>query len=337
MTITQTLAKLGGAARREQLLAHGVRRWELTAAVRGGQIERPHRGVYAIPGTPRRVVLARIFRASLTGVTACDDLGLPLLEPSGLIHLSVDSGRGMARPGVRPVGEVCIHHSQHAHRGMLWVELWVAIDQASTCVSRLAQLVLLDAALQKGLMTIGDLDRFTVTPLLRRRWLAANCDRRAESLLETVARCEFRSAGLRVEPQVRIPGVGRIDLMVEGSIAVELDGREYHDNPRAFARDRRRDRLLQALGYRVARFTYGEVIATPEVLGASVQGLLKAPPFPPAVRTVHGTDDAHESRHREIRVSTVISVPSTVRTAGGKGGGTVGGEGGGFDGGLLSA
>lgn len=42
-------------------------------------------------------------------------------------------------------------------------------------------------------------------------------------------------------------------------IGVELDGREYHTDPKAFTRDRRRDRELQQAGWRVLHFSGYEI------------------------------------------------------------------------------
>ena len=39
-------------------------------------------------------------------------------------------------------------------------------------------------------------------------------------------------------------------------MAVELDGRRYHETARAFEHDRRRDIALQRLGWRVLRVTW---------------------------------------------------------------------------------
>jgi very-short-patch-repair endonuclease len=51
-----------------------------------------------------------------------------------------------------------------------------------------------------------------------------------------------------------------IDLLwEEQGLAIESDGEETHGTPVAFQRDRRRDQLLGAAGYRVARVTWRQV------------------------------------------------------------------------------
>jgi very-short-patch-repair endonuclease len=85
-------------------------------------------------------------------------------------------------------------------------------------------------------------------------------DGRAESGTESITRVRLRRKGLRVEPQERIPRVGTVDLVVEGRLVVEVDGREFHTSEDRFEEDRRRDAELVALGYRVLRFSYRQVL-----------------------------------------------------------------------------
>ena len=61
-----------------------------------------------------------------------------------------------------------------------------------------------------------------------------------------------------------------------GRVVVELDGFEHHGSRRAFAEDRRRDRALVALGLLVLRFTYDDVLASPETVTRSVRRALQA-------------------------------------------------------------
>ena len=76
-----------------------------------------------------------------------------------------------------------------------------------------------------------------------------------------------------------MPGVGRVDLVVEDAVAVELDGWEFHRSREAFERDRARDRLLLARRVPVMRFTArelrndlgGVVAQVAEVVGRDVR------------------------------------------------------------------
>lgn len=57
-----------------------------------------------------------------------------------------------------------------------------------------------------------------------------------------------------------VVGKYRLDFaFVDEKLCVEVDGRSYHSNDEAFARDRSRDRWLMANGWRVIRFASDEV------------------------------------------------------------------------------
>ncbi len=57
-------------------------------------------------------------------------------------------------------------------------------------------------------------------------------------------------------------------------LVVETDGRDVHSTRRAFEDDRRRDQSLLLAGYRVVRFTWGQVAGEPERVAATVGALL---------------------------------------------------------------
>jgi len=60
------------------------------------------------------------------------------------------------------------------------------------------------------------------------------------------------------------------------SLIVEVDGRDPHTTRRAFHSDRRRDQRLMLLGWRVARFTWRQVMYEPADVAATLRGLLNA-------------------------------------------------------------
>ncbi len=148
------------------------------------------------------------------------------------------------------------------------------------CLEPLAAIVTVDSALNKGICTVEQIRAELVGPgSVRARMTLDRCDARSESVLESIARVELRSAGLHVETGVHFPGVGWVDIVVEGRVVVELDGFEFHSSREAFGNDRRRDRALEALGFRVFRFTYDEV-RTPGLVLAEVKAALAAPASP---------------------------------------------------------
>lgn len=60
-------------------------------------------------------------------------------------------------------------------------------------------------------------------------------------------------------------GVIHVDFAYpEDGLLIECDGREWHGDRQAFERDRERDNELQALGYRVIRFTWAKLRYDPD-------------------------------------------------------------------------
>lgn len=59
---------------------------------------------------------------------------------------------------------------------------------------------------------------------------------------------------------------------------VELDGADHRDRARRMASDRRRDRLLQAAGYLVARYTWDDYVADRSGMVAEMARLLALAP-----------------------------------------------------------
>ncbi len=98
-------------------------------------------------------------------------------------------------------------------------------------------------------------------------------DRGADSLLETLARTHFRRAGIDVQPQFYVDGVGYMDLLLDGWLLVELDGR-HHAEWKQVKKDHRRNNLSVIQGYTVLRYYYSDVVHDSEAMVAEVLALL---------------------------------------------------------------
>lgn len=71
----------------------------------------------------------------------------------------------------------------------------------------------------------------------------------------------------------------RVDFhWASARLVVETDGFEWHATPTAFADDRRRDQRLALAGYRVLRFTYGDVREHPDRVLSTIATLLARTP-----------------------------------------------------------
>ena len=192
---------------------------------------------------------------------------------SGL-HLAISEHRGFVE-GDRRVREGMRFHRVCGSQSLaLIAPVAIVLDHLGACSTPLTQLAAIDAALNRGIVQPADLATFTQTDLRRRRWMEEHADARSQSPLETKARFELRAAGLHAEPQKYVDGVGHLDLLVEGRVDVECDGRDYHADPEAFAEDRRRDRACEMLDIPVLRYTGREVLASRGRIANDVQRLL---------------------------------------------------------------
>ncbi len=117
-----------------------------------------------------------------------------------------------------------------------------------------------DSALRAGLVSRAAWGRALAAMPMRLRLQLADVDGRSESIIESLTRFRCHGLGLSVRIQVKLaPGL-RVDFVIGRRLVVEVDGREHHSDPAAFERDRIRDARLTALGYRVLRFSYSQVM-----------------------------------------------------------------------------
>jgi very-short-patch-repair endonuclease len=82
----------------------------------------------------------------------------------------------------------------------------------------------------------------------------------------------------RTNVKLRVEGrLFEIDLLWEDQrLAIETDGEETHGTRAAFQRDRKRDQILTAAGYRTARITWRHVVDEPNAVVHRVARMLKS-------------------------------------------------------------
>jgi very-short-patch-repair endonuclease len=104
---------------------------------------------------------------------------------------------------------------------------------------------------------------------------------RIRSVLEGLFLLAWSARGLQM-PRVNTRVCGfEVDCFWPASrLVVELDGRGYHDDPLARARDAARDRIIGEAGFPVARFGYRQVRDRPDQVVTQVAELLADPERP---------------------------------------------------------
>lgn len=266
-----TIAQRGGIARRAELLtATGMSPRALDRAVaelvRSRALVRPRRGLVALPDVPQDDLAAASAVGTLTCTSAAQRWGLPLLTRPEETHLAVPSHASSKIRRLVPKGTVL--HWTSAPAAGARQSVARSISHMLDCLPLREVVAVGDAALGRGLVNTEHL----AAARPRARWrdherLMRAVDPGSQSISESFARIALQAAGLQVETQVLLEGVGYVDMVVEG-VVVEIDGYAYHSDRREFREDRRRDRVITIRhGMPVLRFSFEDAVhATAELV-----------------------------------------------------------------------
>ncbi len=255
------ITRCGGVANYRQLESAGVPRAQVALACRSGRVWRVRNGWFAVPETPADVVRSARVGGSLTGASVARLHGLWLLADP-LLHVRVaPTASRLASPANRATRldaarhGVCVHYSRAGGTDAARDPLVRALAEMFTCGPGDSALIAVDSALNLGELRPHQLADLADAMVPYRRPLLALCDGRSQSGLETLVRLFLIRQRIRVRSQVRVAGVGHVDLLVGDRLVLELDGEAFHTGL-AFEEDRRRDFALVQQGYLVLRITY---------------------------------------------------------------------------------
>ena len=248
-----------GLARREQLTALGHSGAAIRDAVRHGTLAVPRRGWVATVRAPLRAVRAVELGGRLGGSSALASYGVWVDDDDVLVVSCTPTASRLPdlRPGER---RVWMTPTFAPNARTTWrVSLEDAILQLSRTATREELISTIDSAVNKGLLP--ERSRLALYAALPRRFgkVARDVDGASMSGTETRLRLALRAAGYRVECQVTIPGVGVVDLLVEGWLVLELDSKEHHGSPEQQAHDRARDGNAVLSAYGHERFMWSQV------------------------------------------------------------------------------
>lgn len=261
MDPTEALRRSSGVATRAQLLALGVSRRSLERAVRDNDLVRHPHGLTA-SGAPAELVAAARWGGAVGCSSALRLRGVPVLDP-GPVHLLVRSSK--------PTRGVVVHRSSRAS-GI--EDLVPAAGRAMRCLPRHEALVVADAVIRAGVDPDLLREAAGLRPGTTARWVLAHADARSESPIESLLRALVLDVGVRhVVPQVVIPDVGRVDLLIDGWLVLEADGLASHGTPTGFQTDRDRDSTTASLGLVTLRFTHHDLVRAPEVVTAAIRAV----------------------------------------------------------------
>lgn len=291
MAIAQIAFKQHGVITLEQLRSTGLGAGAIDLRVQNGRLHRLHRGVFAVGhvrisqegwwlaaalALGEGAVLSHVSAAALWGIRA---------SSSAYAHVTVPTAGGRRRRR-----GIIVHRSLTLGPADVDEQKAIPVTSVSRTLLDLASMLAparLERAVERALAArLFDLGGVEVA-------LHANPRRPGgTALAQIVARIHDEPSLTRLELEALMldlcdaHGIERpeVNMRTEGievdflwrrhRLIVETDGREYHETPVAFERDRERDERLTVLGYRVVRFTYRRIVRHPAAIAATLRALL---------------------------------------------------------------
>lgn len=257
---------------RAELYAQGWTWRRIEVAVTGGWLHRARRDAYLAGDVDARTRAAAEIGGQLTCVSELARRGVFVLDTRRL-HVRLHPRRGRRRAVHR---DARVHWTGAGDRGVANAPIVEALAEAVRCQTPIEAIATLDSALH--LRVIDEEQLAEVFGLLPRRHAVLRdfLDAAAEAGGESIMRILLRKTGCRVESQVEIEGVGRVDLLVEGWLIVECDSRAHHSSWEQQKKDRHRDQAAAALGYVTYRPIAEDIFWHRERVVAAVRGLLRS-------------------------------------------------------------
>lgn len=253
-------------------------RRQIEDALNSGALQHVRRGVYAGAGACLEVIAAAEHGGALGCQTAARHLTIWVLDEPG-VHVWQRRSRHQYRHGPQRDGTDgcgCTAHWDDGPAASAFALPSVPriLRQIYHCVGAEGFFVALESARAKGLLDQAGL-----------HWLRGSVDRAGQDLidfsradagsgLESLVRLRTRHRGWDVRTQVHIVATGRVDLLIEGWLIVETDGKENHDGRSHRHRDLLRDANAAIWGHGTLRFDYAMVIADWELVEDAIAATL---------------------------------------------------------------
>jgi very-short-patch-repair endonuclease/predicted transcriptional regulator of viral defense system len=279
-----------GVIARRQLVECGLERSGISTRLHSGRLHVLHRGVYAVGHravTPEGLWMAAVF-AGGPGAALSHHAAATLwrlrAHRTGTTDVTVSRQR-------RSSAAVRFHHTRLPPDEVTVID-GIPVTTVPRTLFDLA--AVLDARQLERALNEADYlrltDRLSLPNLLRRypRRAGAPAVRNAlerRALGATVTRSELEERFLQLVEDAGLPRP-LVNSVIAGHevdcawtdrrLIVELDGRAAHATPAAFEADRRRDRLLQAAGWRVVRLTWRQLSHQRAELAGDLRALLAA-------------------------------------------------------------
>lgn len=260
---------------RAELRQGGSSGADITRAVKAGTLVRLRRDHYAYPDIDDDVADAVRVGGRVACITLLQMLGVFVLRSVGLhLHLRPHMSRIRKRKSLPTV----MHWSNRVQEdGMRHVvPLRDAVLQSIRCQEPRAAIATLDSLLHLRLATREQVEMLFQALPARFHALLNLVDPSAESGPETYMRLLLRTLGLHYETQVQLPGVGRVDFIVEGWLIIECDSKEFHEGWDKQVEDRARDIAAARLGYTTIRPLASDILFDSSGVREQIEDIIAA-------------------------------------------------------------
>lgn len=267
------LAQLGGVARTGQLLAAGYSRTEIAQLASTG-VRQPRRGVLVLPNCRPELQAAIRHNARVSCASAAGHYGLWLREAPAQHHLACNHGHGTGFIRHRTV-----RFDGHPVLPIAGIE--DVVLHAMTCLAPPASTAIATSAMRLHGVPLELLKAQLTADRCGRALKALHqLDLRAESIVEVDAQHLFRTNGLGYDAQVYLPGIGRVDFLIEGFLIVEVDGFAFHSSREALRRDLGRNNASTLAGFAVLRYMPEHIWFDPQRVLAEIRAVLARRSWP---------------------------------------------------------
>ena len=249
------ITQLGGVASSTTLQGLDIPRTALTRNVRAGRIERIRTGIYAVPALSAEVREAIAHGGALTCTSALRMHRIWSLPESTEPHVWMGrGGRAHEHPNC-----TCVSHYYLGAPPLGRASVEQALTHLYACQGDEAFFAAFESAWRLRLLTTSARSRVRTALPASARWLVDLARGDADSGLESLLRLRLHLLGIRLQCQVTIDGVGRVDFVIAGRIILEADGKENHDGSKRH-KDLVRDAAASIRGYETLRFDYAQIV-----------------------------------------------------------------------------
>lgn len=270
LSAKDTIVSLGGYARGTQLQRFGFTRQSLSRDVRAGAIVRLRPGVFAALPVPSAVRQAVEHGGALTCASALRAAGVWVLPRADRIHVWLSpSQHALAHPGC-----TCTSHYYSGDPPIGTASIEIALAHLYKCAGDEAFFAAFESAWNLGKLATRQRKRVRAMLPRRARWLVDLARSDADSGLESLLRLRMHLLGIRLDCQVIIRGVGKVDFVVGGRLIIEADGKGNHEGGLRH-KDLVRDAAASRLGFETLRFDYAQIVHDWPTVHAAISGALE--------------------------------------------------------------